>query len=98
MTENRNYIALLYSIVKRLDPAVALRQCRIPVSDVLEEKKEHEKRKTKRGVTLDDIRKMWQMKADGLTYKQIGDAFGKSDQAIHKLMKRKQRYVKELAV
>ena len=55
-------------------------------------------RKTKRGVTLDDIRKMWQMKADGLTYKQIGDAFGKSDQAIHKLMKRKQRYVKELAV
>jgi hypothetical protein len=82
-----NYYALFYCIVKKVVPEVAFRTFNLMPHTKADGRK--------RGITLDDIKEMYRMKGTGCTYKEIGEAYDKTDQAIHKLMKRSKYLMKE---
>ena len=72
------WTALLVAIVCDMTPDKAMARVGQPFE-----------RKTKKGYTDDEIEHMRELKESGMTYKQVGEAFGISDQRVFNAIKRK---------
>lgn len=93
MTENRNIYALIHCILSKTKPETAMNKFGISTYNSEEKQAQANKRRTRNGITLEDVKGMFEMKEEGWTYREIGEYFGKSDGAIHKIMQRNKKYV-----